>query len=156
MFYPKSHLRKQMAFWYDEKDILGSFRTDLNSRINEASACADMKHSCSRAKHLLRKYEAKRTVTFPCAEGTLHRAKPSFIFHAPQVRFIEKSRLLSQTAFFLCHFFYRRMGADLYYQKIHIYDFMILRRRDRGYLHHILWAGPSQGSRQDQNLFVEC
>ena len=57
---------------------------------------------------------------------------------------------------FLCHFFYRRMGADLYCQKIHIYDFMILRRRDRGYLHHILWAGPSQGSRQDQNLFVEC
>ena len=36
-------------------------------------------------KHLLRKYEsqcsheAKRTLSSPCAEGTLHRAKPCFM-----------------------------------------------------------------------------
>ena len=38
----------------------------------------------------LRSYEAKRTLVLPWAEGSLHRAKPCFIFHAPQVRFIEK------------------------------------------------------------------
>jgi hypothetical protein len=36
--------------------------------------------------------EAKRTVILPCAEGTLHRAKPCFILHAPQVRFISKTK----------------------------------------------------------------
>ena len=38
-------------------------------------------------KHSLREHEAKRTVPL-CAEGTLHRAQPCFIFHAPQMRFI--------------------------------------------------------------------
>ena len=36
--------------------------------------------------------EAKRTLTSPWAEGSLHRAKPCFIFHAPQVRFISKQK----------------------------------------------------------------
>lgn len=43
--------------------------------------------------------EAKRTVILPCAEGTLHRAKPCFIFRAPQVRFIEKSTCASKCFF---------------------------------------------------------
>ena len=57
-----------------------------------------MKHRCAiwstryaRMMRLLRKHEAKRTLTYPWAEGSLHRAKPYFIFHAPKVRFIEKS-----------------------------------------------------------------
>ena len=45
----------------------------------------------ARMMRLLRKHEAKRTTASSCATGTLHRAKPCFIFHAPQVRFIEKS-----------------------------------------------------------------
>ncbi len=42
-------------------------------------------------KHSLRSHEAKRTVSFPYAAGMLHRPKVCFIFHAPKVRFIEKS-----------------------------------------------------------------
>jgi len=39
------------------------------------------------------RYEAKRAVvTFPCAAGTLHGAKPCFIFHAPQARFISTNK----------------------------------------------------------------
>ena len=45
------------------------------------------------------RHEAKRTLPSPCAEGTLHRTKSCFIFHAPQVRFIEKS-----TCFRKCFF----------------------------------------------------
>ena len=37
-------------------------------------------------------HEAKRTLSSPCAEGTLHRAKPCFIFPAPQVRFISQKK----------------------------------------------------------------
>ena len=55
----------------------------------------------ARMKHLLRKHEAKRTLIFPCAEGALHRAKPCFVFHAPQVRFIEKSQVEIRLGFFL-------------------------------------------------------
>ena len=36
--------------------------------------------------------EAKRTLTFLCGKATLHRAKPCFIFHASQVRFISKQK----------------------------------------------------------------
>ena len=43
-------------------------------------------------KHSLRSREAKRDVTFPCGEATLHWAKPCFILHAPQVRFISKQK----------------------------------------------------------------
>ena len=46
----------------------------------------------ARMMRLLRKHEAKRTLTSPWAEGSLHRAKPCFIFHAPQVRFISKTK----------------------------------------------------------------
>ena len=52
-------------------------------------------------KRRLCRREAKRTVTLTCAEGTLHGAKPYFIFHAPQVRFIEKSHSLYANGFFL-------------------------------------------------------
>ena len=52
-------------------------------------------------KRRLCRREAKRTETSPCAEGTLHGVKPCFIFHAPQVRFIEKSHPLTRMAFFL-------------------------------------------------------
>ena len=45
------------------------------------------------------RHEAKRAVASPCAEGTLHRAKPCFIFHAPQARFIEKSTCLGKCFF---------------------------------------------------------
>ena len=38
-------------------------------------------------------YEAKRTRSPPCAEGTLHRESLCFIFHASKVCFIEKSTL---------------------------------------------------------------
>ena len=59
-----------------------------------------MKHSLreyeAEALRLLRsgalRREAKRDVTFPCGEATLHWAKPCFIFHAPQVRFISKQK----------------------------------------------------------------
>ena len=52
-------------------------------------------------KRRLCRREAKRTVTLTCAEGTLHGAKLCFIFHAPQVRFIEKSHSLYANGFFL-------------------------------------------------------
>ena len=50
---------------------------------------------------LLCKHEAKRTLTSSCAEGTLHRAKPCFIFHAPQVRFISKTKSTSCEVLFV-------------------------------------------------------
>ena len=53
----------------------------------------------ARMMRLLCKHEAKRTLTSPCAEGTLHRAKPCFILHAPKVRFIEKSTCRSKCFF---------------------------------------------------------
>ena len=37
-------------------------------------------------------HEAKRTRSPPCGEAALHRAKPCFIFHAPQVHFISKNK----------------------------------------------------------------
>ena len=42
-------------------------------------------------KRLLRKHEAKHTLSPPYTEGVLHGAKPRIIFHAPKVCFIEKS-----------------------------------------------------------------
>jgi len=73
----------------------------MRKLINEASPYGRYEAlAFARMKRRLCRREAKSTVTFPCAEGTLHGARLCFIFHAPQVRFIEKSRLLSQTAFF--------------------------------------------------------
>ena len=73
----------------------------MKSCINEASAYADMKHSLCSYEAFLRKHEAKRKATLRVPKAPLHRAKHCFIFYALQTRFIEKSRLLSQTAFFL-------------------------------------------------------
>ena len=56
--------------------------------FSEALACARMKQKPCGFR------EAKRTRTPPCAEGTLHKVKPCFIFHAQNVRFIEKSTLM--------------------------------------------------------------
>ena len=61
----------------------------------------------ARMMRLLRKHEAKRTTASTCAEGTLHRAKPCIIFHAPQVRFIEKS-----TCFRKCFFLAPPVGLE--------------------------------------------
>ena len=45
------------------------------------------------------RHEAKRTLTFPCGEATLHRAKPCFIFHARQRASLKKA-LACASAFF--------------------------------------------------------
>jgi len=59
-----------------------------------------MKHKpAARMKRQLRCREAKRAVAFPCAEGTLHRAKPCFIFHARQRASLKKA-LACASAFF--------------------------------------------------------
>ena len=56
--------------------------------VNEASTSSIWSGGVAAMKHSLRSREAKRTSTSPWAEGSLHKAKPCFIFHAPQVRFI--------------------------------------------------------------------
>ena len=53
----------------------------------------------ARMMRLLRKHEAKRTLTFPCGKATLHRAKLCFIFHTPQGALHWKKHLLSQVLF---------------------------------------------------------
>ena len=45
--------------------------------------------------------DAVRVFSSLCAEGTLHMAKPCFILHAPQARFIEKVHLALQDGLFL-------------------------------------------------------
>ena len=52
------------------------------------------KHEAVRCtvKHSLRSREAKRILTSPWAEDSLHRTKFCFIFHAPTVRFIATKR----------------------------------------------------------------
>ena len=58
------------------------FRKTLESK-KWSIRFANMKHKPAACmKWQLRCREAKRAVNFPCAEGTLHRAKPCFIFHA--------------------------------------------------------------------------
>ena len=45
LVFSRSDLNRPKDLWRtDEKDISGSFRMDLNSCVNEASAYADMKH----------------------------------------------------------------------------------------------------------------
>ena len=67
----------------------------------------------ARMMRLLRKHEAKRTLTFPCGKATLHRAKPCFTscfatrFMHRQVRFIEKSTCRSK-----CFFLAPRTGLE--------------------------------------------
>ena len=46
--------------------------------------------SSTSVKHSLVLVWSKAHFNIPWAEGSLHRAKSCFIFHAPQVRFIEK------------------------------------------------------------------
>ena len=67
---------------------------------------ANMKHKPAACmKWQLRCREAKRAVAFPCAEGTLHRAKPCFTsccatrFMRRKARFIEKSTCLRKCFF---------------------------------------------------------
>jgi hypothetical protein len=50
-------------------------------------------------KRQLRCHETKRAVASTCAEGTLHRAKPCFIFHARQRASLKKA-LAEASAFF--------------------------------------------------------
>ena len=52
-------------------------------------------------KRRLCRHEAKRTLTSSWAEGSLHRTKFCFIFHAPQVRFIatKNEKAVQWTAF---------------------------------------------------------
>ena len=58
----------------------------------------------ARMKRQLRCHEAKRTQTSPWAKGSLHRAKPCFIFHARQrASFPKRKALLTK-----CFSFWRR------------------------------------------------
>ena len=58
-----------------------------------------MKHKPAACMKRRCRHEAKHAVTFPCAEGTLHRAKPCFIFHAHQRASLKKA-LACASAFF--------------------------------------------------------
>ena len=59
--------------------------------LRKYEAATSLPRSTHELLRNFRSYEAKRTLSSPCGKSTLHRAKPCFIFHAPKVRFIEKS-----------------------------------------------------------------
>jgi len=62
-------------------------------------------------RELLRNFrsrEAKREVTFPCGEATLHWTKPCFIFHARQRASFPKQRALLAKCSFVRHVLKKR------------------------------------------------
>ena len=87
-------------FWFYYSTLWGGLQEKKEAfapRIWSRSLAASTKHS-------LRSREAKRDVTSPWAEGSLHRAKPCFIFHARQRASFPKQRALLAK----CSLFWRR------------------------------------------------
>ena len=81
-------------------------------REYEAARCA-VKHSRIASQFSLAWSEAH--LTSPWAEGSLHRAKPCFIFHAPQVRFISKQKSTALAVLFCLEACWQKRCRLLFY-----------------------------------------